>query len=202
MLLSFIPASYAVSGDVDAGVLPGSMLYSFDLFLERFELFFSFGPENKVLALISIAQERELELEALDPDDKDRYSSGLVMRQDVCLEKARSIAQESGLDDSFVSDNFEGFDDVSLWDVAEEPGNVIVGQDDNVEVVEVDVSGLVDVPSEEEAEVIQSEVPELSEIQETACLAADAGGTCYTKLPELGFVTIEECCAALGVCCG
>ncbi|MCK5062756.1 MAG: hypothetical protein KAR23_02405, partial [Candidatus Aenigmarchaeota archaeon] len=83
-----------------------------------------------------------------------------------------------------------------LWDVAEESGGAIVGQGDNVGLVEDDV------PSEEETEVIQSEVPELSEIQETACLAADAGGTCYTKLPELGFVTIEECCAALGVCCG
>ncbi|MEA2004036.1 MAG: DUF5667 domain-containing protein [archaeon] len=198
LLLSFIPASYAILGDVDAGVLPGDMLYFFDLFLERFELFFSFGPENKVQTLISIAQERKLEFETLDPDDRDRYSSALMMRQDVCLEKAKSIALESGLDDSFVSDNFDRFDDESLWDVAEESEDAIVAPEED------NVSGLVDMLSEEEdeAEVIQSEVPELSEIQETACLAADAGYTCYTKLPELGLVTIEECCAALGVCCG
>ncbi|MBI4148887.1 hypothetical protein HY491_00410 [Candidatus Woesearchaeota archaeon] len=41
----------------------------------------------------------------------------------------------------------------------------------------------------------------LSELQMTACTAADNGGTCTTKLSELGFVLPEDCCEALGKCC-
>lgn len=41
----------------------------------------------------------------------------------------------------------------------------------------------------------------LSEIQVTACNAADEGGTCETKLNELGLVTLDDCCKYLGKCC-
>lgn len=43
---------------------------------------------------------------------------------------------------------------------------------------------------------------QLSELQITACNAADKGNTCDTRLPELGIVTKEECCNILGKCCG
>ncbi len=42
---------------------------------------------------------------------------------------------------------------------------------------------------------------ELSDFQVAACNAADEGGACYTKLPELGIVTPEECCKYLKKCC-
>jgi hypothetical protein len=41
----------------------------------------------------------------------------------------------------------------------------------------------------------------LSEIQVTACNAADEGGTCETKLDELDLVAREDCCKYLGKCC-
>lgn len=42
---------------------------------------------------------------------------------------------------------------------------------------------------------------ELSELQTSACNAAQNGGTCDTKLEDLGLVTKKECCSALGKCC-
>jgi len=41
----------------------------------------------------------------------------------------------------------------------------------------------------------------LSDLQTTACNSADAGGTCSTKLVDLGIVTPDQCCKALGKCC-
>ena len=41
----------------------------------------------------------------------------------------------------------------------------------------------------------------LSELQITACNAADQGGTCFTNLPKLDLVSPELCCKALGKCC-
>ncbi len=41
----------------------------------------------------------------------------------------------------------------------------------------------------------------LSELQIVACRAAQEGGTCFTKLPELELVSPETCCKALGDCC-
>ena len=43
--------------------------------------------------------------------------------------------------------------------------------------------------------------PKLSELQITACEAADRGGTCNTRLTDLGIVLKEECCQVLGKCC-
>ncbi|MGV8141765.1 MAG: hypothetical protein ACP5NW_04975 [Candidatus Woesearchaeota archaeon] len=45
------------------------------------------------------------------------------------------------------------------------------------------------------------EQPELSDLQITACESADDGGTCDTKLEELGIVTKDQCCKTLGRCC-
>lgn len=44
------------------------------------------------------------------------------------------------------------------------------------------------------------EIP-LSDLQIEACNAADAGGTCVSKLPDLGLVDPEECCEYLDKCC-
>jgi len=41
----------------------------------------------------------------------------------------------------------------------------------------------------------------LSELQIDACNAADNGGTCDTRLVELGIVLKEDCCEVLGKCC-
>lgn len=41
----------------------------------------------------------------------------------------------------------------------------------------------------------------LSELQTEACNNADAGGTCESKLKELGVVPLEDCCEYLGKCC-
>ena len=42
----------------------------------------------------------------------------------------------------------------------------------------------------------------LSDLQVTACNAADRAQTCQTRLPKLvGLVTQEECCKYLGKCC-
>lgn len=43
---------------------------------------------------------------------------------------------------------------------------------------------------------------ELSELQVTACNAADRAKTCETRLPKLvGLVTKEDCCKHLKKCC-
>jgi hypothetical protein len=41
----------------------------------------------------------------------------------------------------------------------------------------------------------------LSELQVSACNAANDGGTCDTKLEDLGIVTKSECCSKLNKCC-
>lgn len=48
---------------------------------------------------------------------------------------------------------------------------------------------------------LAEEKNELSELQVTACNAADDAGTCDTKLPELELVTTGQCCEILGKCC-
>ena len=102
LFFSSIPMSYAVSDDSGAGIMPGSILYSFDLFFERVELFFAFTAKKKVQVLTSVAEERSSELEALDDDDRERYSASLMARRDVYLEKAHLIVYESSLDYSSV----------------------------------------------------------------------------------------------------
>ena len=39
------------------------------------------------------------------------------------------------------------------------------------------------------------------DLKETACNAADEGGTCDTNLEDLSLVTKEECCQEFGKCC-
>jgi hypothetical protein len=46
------------------------------------------------------------------------------------------------------------------------------------------------------------EAAQLSELQITACDTADSAETCVTKLSDLGIVSPEQCCDALGKCCG
>jgi len=41
----------------------------------------------------------------------------------------------------------------------------------------------------------------IQELKQTACEAAENADTCRTRLPELGFVTNEECCELFGKCC-
>ncbi|MBS3133454.1 hypothetical protein J4470_05040 [Candidatus Woesearchaeota archaeon] len=52
------------------------------------------------------------------------------------------------------------------------------------------------------AEYPAEETAELSELQTVACEVADEAGTCDSRLPDLGIVLQEECCQALGKCCG
>ena len=42
---------------------------------------------------------------------------------------------------------------------------------------------------------------DITELQQTACISADKGNTCDTKLADLGIITKEECCQKLGKCC-
>lgn len=44
-------------------------------------------------------------------------------------------------------------------------------------------------------------VIELSDLQIKACNSAQEGGTCQTRLRELAFVSPEDCCTVLGLCC-
>ena len=201
LFFSFMPMSYAVSGDSDAGIMPGSFLYSFDLFFERIELFFAFNQQKKARTLVFIARERELELEALDDDMNERYSSALVARRDIALDKARRIIQESGPDDSSMSELLEEIDDISSGNIIDEYQDVNVEQDNGDGPVEDNRSDVTPVLSEEEPVVFKPVGPKLSDLQETACLAAEKGNTCNTRLSDLGLVTKDECCASLGVCC-
>ena len=41
----------------------------------------------------------------------------------------------------------------------------------------------------------------VTELEKTACLAADEAGTCDTKLASLGFITKEKCCEIFEKCC-
>jgi uncharacterized membrane protein YsdA (DUF1294 family) len=51
------------------------------------------------------------------------------------------------------------------------------------------------------AEKQRSDQNPLNELQKEACLSADLGGTCKTKLSDLEFVSTDECCKYLGKCC-
>jgi PBP1b-binding outer membrane lipoprotein LpoB len=41
----------------------------------------------------------------------------------------------------------------------------------------------------------------VQDLKQTACEAADQAGTCSTRLPELGFITKEDCCELFKKCC-
>ncbi|MFH1053791.1 MAG: alpha/beta fold hydrolase [Candidatus Woesearchaeota archaeon] len=41
----------------------------------------------------------------------------------------------------------------------------------------------------------------VGDIQISACEYAEQGGTCFTRLEELGLITAEECCNETGYCC-
>ena len=41
----------------------------------------------------------------------------------------------------------------------------------------------------------------LKELQQEACMSADLGGTCGTKLSDLEFISADECCREYGKCC-
>ncbi len=183
-----MPMSYAVSGDSGAGIMPGSFLYSFDLFFERVELFFAFTAEKKVQVLTSVAEERSLELEALDDAAKNKYSSTLASQRDLYTEMASNLIDDSSAvvpDDSsiVVPDDSSAVSDELPTDI-EDDTDPAVNTSLQAEPEDSDISG-----------------PKLSVFQETACLAADEGNTCNTRLSELGLVTKEQCCASLGVCC-
>lgn len=47
----------------------------------------------------------------------------------------------------------------------------------------------------------KSEEKDITELKQVACEAADEGGTCQTKLLEIGLVTPSECCESFGKCC-
>lgn len=47
----------------------------------------------------------------------------------------------------------------------------------------------------------KTETKTLSDMQATACNAANDARTCGTRLPELGIVSKEDCCRNLGKCC-
>lgn len=47
----------------------------------------------------------------------------------------------------------------------------------------------------------QTKEIKLSDIQMSACNAADIGGTCQTKLARLGLVSSADCCYYMGKCC-
>jgi len=52
-----------------------------------------------------------------------------------------------------------------------------------------------------EKEVPEEKVSTLSELQVSACNAADEAGTCQTRLVEVGIIMPSECCEVLGKCC-
>jgi hypothetical protein len=48
---------------------------------------------------------------------------------------------------------------------------------------------------------IQQERQDIKELYLTACVSAEKGETCFTKLPELGLISPENCCELFGKCC-
>ncbi len=194
--LSLLPMSYAISGGGDAGIMPGNILYPFDLFFERMQILFAFNAEKKVQVLISIAQERTSEIEALDSDNRDRYSAILVHQRDLYAEQAKKIISDSDLDDSVSADILIPIDEIHSEDIIDDgSGDSLVEEipDENIEVNNIS--------QPIESEMYTAPIPKLSDLQETACQAAEKGNTCHTRLADLGFVTKEECCVSLGVCC-
>jgi len=197
-----MPVSYAASSDSGAGIMPGSFLYSFDLFFERVDLFFAFNQQKKARTMASIARERQLELEALDNDAKDRYSSALARQRDLYTEMASNLIDNSSVDDDDPDDSSvidTDPDDSSFID--DNPDNPSVVPDELPTDIEDDTDPVTNTSLQAEPEASNMPDSKLSVFQETACLAADEGNTCNTKLSELGLVTKERCCASLGVCC-
>ncbi|MBW6461527.1 MAG: hypothetical protein K0B07_00555 [DPANN group archaeon] len=182
--------------DVDAGVLPGEVFYAFDLFFERIHLLFTFGSKNKAEVLLSFAKERESELDALDSDKIDRFAESLISKRDNYIMMARNKLETSDID-SVSRQNI-------LWEIDKIVGSKIFDSDEVIvvddNVVLVDENNSVFVEQEEEQEMVKSIIM-LSELQETACYAAETGNTCDTRLVDLGLVTKDNCCIVLGVCC-
>ncbi|NOQ55553.1 MAG: hypothetical protein GQ477_01970 [Nanohaloarchaea archaeon] len=197
VLIFIMPVSYAVGDRVDAGVLPGDIFYAFDLFFERVHLLFTFSSIDKAEILISLANERELELNALDSDDKVRFSAGLIIKQNNYIEQAKININKSDIDDSLKNKYLQ-----EIYVVDSSFGSGINGFLDDDDVGDVannrsqQSSELIEAP-----EVIKKPIVKLSELQETACNAAERGNTCDTRLSDLGLVTKDECCVALGMCC-
>lgn len=52
------------------------------------------------------------------------------------------------------------------------------------------------------AKVQKEETQKLDDLQTTACEEADKAGTCQTRLIDVGIVMPDECCEAIGKCCG
>jgi hypothetical protein len=48
---------------------------------------------------------------------------------------------------------------------------------------------------------VDGDATKLSELQVEACNSAQDGGSCNTKLADLGIVTKEDCCKNLNKCC-
>jgi len=212
LFFSFMPVSYAASDNSGAGIMPGSFLYSFDLFFERVDLFFTFNQQKKARIMASIARERQLELEALDNDVKDRYSSALARQRDLYTEMASNLIDDSSVDDNDHDDSSvvdDGSDDSFADDTNPDDSSFIDDDSDNSSAVsdelptdiEDDTDPVTNTSLQAEPEDSNMPGSKLSVFQETACLAADEGNTCNTKLSELGLVTKERCCASLGVCC-
>jgi len=56
-------------------------------------------------------------------------------------------------------------------------------------------------PQAEKEGMVEVTGQHVTELEKTACLAADEAGTCETKLASLGFITKEKCCETFGKCC-
>ena len=196
ILILVMPVSYAINSEVDMGVLPGEVFYAFDLFFERIHLLFTFGPENKAEVLLSFAKERELELSSLDSDKRERFSEGLIDKRDNYIVQVRNNIDNAEIDDVYRQNILQEINKISGSEIS-----------DNAEVAALVDADAVILSDENDSGVIEQEEPEiksivkLSELQETACNAAEIGNTCNTRLPDLGLVTTDECCAALGKCC-
>lgn len=195
VFILIIPGVSAVNPEVDAGVLPGDVFYAFDLFFERIHMLFTFGPENKAEVLLSFAKERELELGSLDSDKIERFSEGLIDKRDNYIVQVKENLENSEIDDAFRQKMLDEIDKIIV--IGELDSDEILVEGDNVILSDENISI---VAEQEESEIIKPAV-KLSELQETACNAAEIGNTCNTRLQALGLVTTDECCAALGKCC-
>lgn len=197
--MSVIPMSYAVSERSDAGVLPGSIFYSLDLLLEKVELFFAFGAERKTEVMISIADERMHELGCLDGSLKRKFSETLMSQHISYLDMAEKTISESTLDSSVKEELLESMNASADTVAVVFPDDIYDDNDNNNDNNDIydDIinSDLADVGAGTLA------VSQLSELQETACMAAETGNTCKSRLLELNIVTAEECCVCLGACC-
>ena len=196
VIMLVVPSVYAGNSEVDAGVLPGNIFYVFDLFFERIHLLFTFGSEDKAEVLLSFAKERESELSSLDPDKKDRFSEWIMDKRDNYIVLARENLEDSDVDEVSRQNILQEIDKIVGSEISDSEEVVLV--DDDVILSDENISIVVE--QEEESEVIKR-VVKLSELQETACYAAETGNTCNTRLVDLGLVTTDECCAALGTCC-